>query len=60
MGTWSGAIPGKASYRDILKKSVGDKIFFAGEATSDSWSTVHGADRRGERIAKKVLKILKS
>ena len=58
LGTWSGAIPGKASYRDILKKSVGDKIFFAGEATSDSWSTVHGADRRGERVASDVASVV--
>ena len=43
-----------ASYRDILKKSVGDRIFFAGEATSDSFGTVHGADRRGERVASDV------
>jgi monoamine oxidase len=54
LGTWSGATPGKASYRNWLKTSVGDKIFFAGEATSDSYGTVHGADRRGERVGSDV------
>ena len=30
---------------------VGDKIFFAGEATALAFSTVHGADRSGKRAA---------
>ena len=59
LGTWSGATPGKAFYRDILKKPVGDRIFFAGEATSDSYGTVHGADRRGLRVASDVRYLIK-
>jgi monoamine oxidase len=59
LGTWSGATPGKAFYRDILKKSVGDRIFFAGEATSDSYGTVHGADRRGLKVASDVRFLIK-
>ena len=32
-----------------LKRQVGDRIFFAGEATAYAFSTVHGADRSGVR-----------
>ena len=31
------------------KKPVGDRIFFAGEATAHAYSTVHGADRSDRR-----------
>ena len=31
---------------------VGDRIFFAGEATAMAFSTVHGADRSGARAVK--------
>ena len=54
LGAYSGAMPGKASHRNILKKSVGDRIYFAGEATSGQFQTVHGADTRGERVAEDV------
>ena len=49
LGAYSGAIPGKASLRRELKQQVGDRIFFAGEATAGAFSTVHGADRSGIR-----------
>lgn len=58
VGAYSGAIPGKAKLRKVLKKSVKKKIFFAGEATADAYGTVHGADRSGQRVAKEVLKII--
>ena len=55
LGSYSGAIPGKAKLRKVLKESVGDKIFFAGEATSGSYATCHGADRTGTRAAKELI-----
>ena len=56
MGSYSGAIPGKAKLRKVLKESVGDKIFFAGEATSGQYATCHGADLTGTRAAKELIK----
>ena len=51
-GSYTGAIPGKANnLRRELRMPVGDKIFFAGEATALAFSTVHGADRSGKRAA---------
>ena len=49
LGAYSGAIPGKAGLRRELKQQIGDRIFFAGEATANAFSTVHGADRSGIR-----------
>ena len=49
LGSYSGAKPGYANLRPELKKPVGDRIFFAGEATAYAYSTVHGADRSGRR-----------
>ena len=52
LGAYTGAIPGKAkNLRRELKMPVGDRIFFAGEATALAFSTVHGADRSGKRAA---------
>ena len=56
MGSYSGAIPGKAKLRKVLKESVDDKIFFAGEATSGQYATCHGADKTGTRAAKELIK----
>ena len=55
IGAYSGAKPGKAKLRRVLKESVGDRIFFAGEATALAWSTVHGADRSGKRVVTELL-----
>lgn len=42
----------KASDFDTLAAPVGDRLFFAGEATSsDQWATIHGAWRSGLRAA---------
>ncbi|SVB51891.1 uncharacterized protein METZ01_LOCUS204745 [marine metagenome] len=54
LGAYSGAIPGKASLRPRLKRPVGDRIFFAGEATAGAYGTVHGANRSGMRAATDV------
>ena len=52
LGAYTGAIPGKAkNLRRELRMPVGDRIFFAGEATALAFSTVHGADRSGKRAA---------
>ena len=59
IGAYSGAIPGKAKLRKVLKKSVQNKIFFAGEATAGAFGTVHGADRSGIRVVKELLKKMK-
>ena len=55
IGAYSGAKPGKARLRRVLKESVGGRIFFAGEATALAWATVHGADRSGKRVVKDLL-----
>ena len=59
IGAWSSALPGKAKLRKVLKKSVKNKIFFAGEATAGAYGTVHGADRSGKRAVKELLKKVK-
>jgi monoamine oxidase len=55
LGAYSGAIPGKASLRRELKQQVGDRVFFAGEATAGAFSTVHGADRSGVRAVTELF-----
>ena len=55
LGSYSSARPGKAHLRGVLKSSVGDRIFFAGEATSINYGTVHGADLSGKEVADDVI-----
>jgi len=55
LGSYAGAIPGKAKLRKKLRSSVG-KIFFAGEACADAHATVYGANWSGTRVGKKVAK----
>jgi len=55
LGSYAGAIPGKAKLRKKLRSSVG-KIFFAGEACADAHATVYGANWSGVRVGKKVAK----
>ena len=55
LGSYAGAIPGKAKLRKKLRSSVG-KIFFAGEACADAHATVYGANWSGTKIGKKVAK----
>ena len=55
LGSYSSARPGKAHLRGVLKSSVGDRIFFAGEATSTNYGTVHGADLSGKQVADDVI-----
>ena len=51
LGGYSGGVPGKSKKRRDIKFPVGDRIFFAGEATARAFSTVHGANRSGVRAA---------
>ena len=57
-GSYSSAQPGKAHLRKNLKSSVANKIFFAGEATSTNYGTVHGADMSGKEVALELIKTL--
>ena len=58
LGSYASAEPGSFHLRKVLKQSVGDRIFTAGEATAVEWATVAGATRSGIRAAKEVVKIL--
>jgi len=58
MGSYSSARPGKAHLRSVLKKPVGGRIFFAGEATSTNYGTVHGADLSGKEVANDLIGII--
>ena len=60
LGSYASAEPGKAHLREVLRQSVGDRIFFAGEATAKDWASVEGAHNSGETAAKEILKVLKS
>ncbi len=55
LGSWASAEPGAFNYREILKTSVGDRIYFAGEATAKDWGTVAGAYDSGKIIAKSII-----
>jgi len=57
-GSYSIMPPGaQASDYDALAAPVGDRLFFAGEATTKTYpSTVHGAFLTGEREAQRIAK----
>lgn len=58
-GSYSHALPGQAGARAILARPVGERLFFAGEATHPSdFSTAHGAWESGMRAAEEVLEIV--
>jgi len=59
-GCYASAKPGAYLQRDVLRQSVGDRIFFAGEACHDDlWATVGGADRSGSDTALAVIRKLR-
>ena len=58
LGSYASAEPGSFHLRKVLKQSIGDRIFVAGEATAEEWATVAGATRSGLRAAKEVINIL--
>ena len=60
LGSYSYALPGKHNHRDLLRKSLEDTLFFAGEATEkDHYGTCHGAYFSGVRAAKEIISKLK-
>ena len=59
LGSYSHALPGRVGDRAILAAPVEDRIFFAGEATSERfYSTVHGAWESGLRAADEAISAL--
>ena len=55
-GAYSHALPGRAGDRTRLAESVENRLFVAGEATSQAfYGTVHGAWMEGERAADRAL-----
>jgi monoamine oxidase len=55
-GSYSYALPGKADCRAELAAPVNDRVFFAGEACSESdYSTAHGAYLTGIAAAEQLL-----
>lgn len=59
-GAYSYALPGRADARRVLADPVDDRLFFAGEACSETaYSTAHGAYLTGRRAAGQVLSALR-
>lgn len=57
-GSYSFALPGKASCRQVLAAPVDGRLFFAGEACSThDFSTAHGALLTGLAAAKQVIAV---
>jgi monoamine oxidase len=58
-GAYSHALPGCAGQRAVLRRPVGERLFFAGEATSaHDFSTAHGAWESGIAAADAVETVL--
>lgn len=57
LGAYSVMPPGADGAREILAKPIGERLFWAGEATAPQpWaSTVHGAFFSGQRAARELL-----
>lgn len=54
-GGYSCALPGMADQRHILRKPLGERLYFAGEACSiAAYGTVHGAYESGVETAQRV------
>lgn len=59
LGAYSAAKPGKHASRRILAEPLADRVFFAGEATSDSYIALcSGAHINGEKVAADVAAAL--
>jgi monoamine oxidase len=58
MGASSVAPPGAAGLRRAFDEPVRDRVFFAGEAASETqWGTVEGAWESGEKAADRALRL---
>lgn len=55
LGAWASAEPGGFKYREILRQSIEDKIYFAGEACAEDWGTVAGAYESGKKVAREII-----
>jgi monoamine oxidase len=59
-GAYSYALPGETAARQVLALPFDDRVFFAGEATSEGdFSTVHGAHDTGVRAAEEAIRALR-
>lgn len=59
LGCYASAIPGGYAMREVLRRPVADRVYFAGEACHDDlWATVGGADISGTRTAEAVARQL--
>jgi len=60
LGSYASARPGAFEQRAVLRRAVGDRIWFAGEACSrDQWATLAGAYKSGQEVAREVLRRLR-
>ena len=60
-GAYSYALPGHNFERDLLKKTLEKKVYFAGEATiNKTYGTCHGAYISGNHAANKIIYDLKN
>lgn len=58
-GCYASARPGGYRMREVLRRPVAERLFFAGEAChGDLWATVGGADISGRQTAEAVLRQL--
>jgi monoamine oxidase len=58
-GAYSHCLPGQADARQRLRMPIDDRLFVAGEATSETfYGTAHGAWIEGERAALEVMSAL--
>lgn len=57
LGAYSVLPPGAEGMREVLADPIGDRVFWAGEATAPQpWaSTVHGAYVTGQRAAREII-----
>ena len=60
-GSYASARPGAYRMRSVLRRAVGERVWFAGEACSvDEWATVAGAHGSGRHVAGQVADALGS
>lgn len=59
MGAYSAAKPGKHASRRVLAEPIANKVFFAGEAMSESYIALcSGAHINGDKVANEVASVL--
>ena len=60
-GAFASARPGAYPLRSVLRQSVGDRVWFAGEACSVyGWATVAGAHKSGQEVAALLARVVRS